>query len=204
MEEKSQAFVDAATQIIPVLVLALLADPVNRRTRPGHSGLILSALLAGVLGEFVALLGVALGTDAGANKFIGACMAVLAVAILYPHATAHFGNLRRLVPPKLRLLLGGVPYPVLSLTFLVTSGGELERWLLIVAWTFFVITFVADVLRIRHDWRALNNTEAGTSADQGGAREVGPGFNEHTDDPSLTAAKTSTFGTSGPKQSGEE
>lgn len=87
MEEKSQAFVDAAAQIIPVLVLALLADPVNRRTRPGHSGLILSALLAGVLGEFVALLGVVLGTDAGANKFIGACMAVLAVAILYPHAT---------------------------------------------------------------------------------------------------------------------
>ncbi|MBC9822844.1 hypothetical protein [Terrabacter sp. MAHUQ-38] len=122
-----EAFAEAAAQIIPVLVLALLADPVNRGAHIGQSGLILVALFAGVTGEVVALTGVVSGTDRDANALISVSMWVLAVAILAPHVSLHFRNAVSRVPVKIRILGRAVYAPLFGAIYLVAGWSVLPR-----------------------------------------------------------------------------
>ena len=86
-----QDFVVLTAQIIPVLILALVADPVARKKKRGNSSImLLVALTAGVIGEAVALVSIYVGGEDWGIQVIGICLTVLAFAILRPHALVYW------------------------------------------------------------------------------------------------------------------
>lgn len=165
----SQAFVEAAAQIIPVLVLALLADPVNRKARVGQSGLVLVALMAGIVGEVVALTALTTGTDRNANGLVALTMWVLAAAIMVPHVSAHSNNLVSRVPLSVRIISRAISVPALGGMYLAMSWRVLPLWgALILALG--VLGWAVDnyfVARTRwQELRARGSDNADTSASQ--------------------------------------
>ena len=89
-----QDFVVTTAQIIPVLILALVADPVARKKKRGNSSImLLVALTAGVIGEAVALVSIYVGGEDWGIQVIGICLTVLAFAILRPHALVYWTRL---------------------------------------------------------------------------------------------------------------
>jgi hypothetical protein len=163
MAERQQAFVEATAQIIPVLVLALLADPAGRTARAGHSGLILFALIAGLFGESIALLAVAIGTDKATNWLIVISMLVLSLAIIAPHATQHWGNVVKNVPRRWRYVMQQVFYYVSGTPFILLQISNLPGWAETVMWICFAVTVL---LTIRYDlrkFRTIKSAEAQTA-----------------------------------------
>lgn len=86
-----QKFAELSAQTIPVLILALLADPTGRKNA-GRAGLLLFALVAGVAGEVVALLSVRSGSAAWGDVIIGSAMAIMTFAILKPHFIQYYAT----------------------------------------------------------------------------------------------------------------
>lgn len=155
MTGNPQAFVEASAQIIPVLVLALLADPVNRTARVGQSGLILLALGAGIIGEGLALTAVVLGTDANINVIIVSSMIVLGTAILIPHVAIHFPNATSRIPMRVRIVLRSVLPPLVAALYLMVAWGALPLALSLFVALGVVGWAVDSFFEGRKRWRAM-------------------------------------------------
>lgn len=104
------------------------ADPVNRKARVGQSRPILVALMAGIVGEVVALTALTTGTDRNANGLVAMTMWVLAAAILVPHVSAHFNNLVSRVPLSVRIIARAISVPALGGVYLAVSWRVLPVW----------------------------------------------------------------------------
>ncbi|WP_460964714.1 hypothetical protein [Pedococcus soli] len=102
MKGNQQEYMNAAAQIIPVLVLALLAD---RRRDPARTYVVLIALLAGVVGEVTALYAIGMGTNGRANFVVSVAMAFLGAAILMPHLPTYAKNALYSIPPLWRFII---------------------------------------------------------------------------------------------------
>lgn len=120
MQGNQQAFMEAASQIIPVLVLALLAD---RRNEPGRSPIVLIALLAGVAGEFMALRAVGSGTDNIANIIVSVAMGTLGLAILLPYLPDYVKDTIQFIPPIWRYGLARIGEIIFIPLFMVANFG---------------------------------------------------------------------------------
>jgi hypothetical protein len=129
--QDAQAFASIAAQVIPVFLLAIVADPVHRRSESSTaeekksiyaSGYIGFAFVAAYIGEGVALNGVAQGLGDGDMETISISMGIMALLFALPHfvaslvGSAHsFDRLWLLV---LRLIL-----PLIAFAGLMYSAG---------------------------------------------------------------------------------
>jgi hypothetical protein len=160
MAGNPQTFVEAAAQIIPVLVLAMVADPVNRERRVGQSGLILLALIAGVSGEVLALLAVDVGTEHWVNVAVSWSLAILAFAIIWPHGTAHWKRFLSPLPPRWRVAIRGGLFAVYIWGYALYLGLNLfppgGRLFLVVTWA---IGMGVAVWRLVAGFRGLKKVE---------------------------------------------
>jgi len=139
------AYVEAASQIIPVLALALLAD---RRRQPAYTYVVLIALLAGVVGEVAALYAIGIGTNGKLNIIVSAAMSTLGAAILAPHLPTYVINAIYGIPPLWRFVMARV-FEV----YILLPGLVLSTW----GWSFWpvTITAVATIYPSYTAWRAI-------------------------------------------------
>jgi hypothetical protein len=173
-----QAFVQAAAQIIPVLVLALLVDPFTRNAqgkgRTSSSRGVLAGLGAGIIGEAVALAAVALGTTFIANVFIVVCMGVITYVILRPHFNEHFGTVIETVPEVVRQSTEGIAIGLMISglgVFLVTTT-EGPLWLIALMGGTLIVTGLSAIFFTLRGARALRTSEV--LAEEDAAPSPGP------------------------------
>lgn len=85
--EQQLRFLEAAVQIIPVLILALIADPSGRdSSKEGNATLVFVALIMGLLGEAFGLSALmADAPDRWGVQLVYFALLVLALAIVWPH-----------------------------------------------------------------------------------------------------------------------
>lgn len=108
MAGDQQSYMAAAAQIVPVLVLALLADPTQKRDKAGRSTVVLAALGAGVVGEGFALGAIGQGTTPTANLVVTSSMVFISFAIILPHAKLHTATLTGRIPPFWRYAINRI------------------------------------------------------------------------------------------------
>lgn len=135
-----------AAQIIPVMILALLADPLTKDDRPTgrtvNSVHILVALVAGLIGETAALREMVSGTTSGASVLIATCMFVIAYVILRPHIWQHFGAVFMSIPRKVRYALEPLAMGVFASYAALGGLGVKSAGFRIMAWTFVVVSIL--------------------------------------------------------------
>jgi hypothetical protein len=145
---------EAAAQIIPVLVLALLADRRNKNRSP----LIFFALIAGVIGEVVALRAIGSGTSGRANLTVSVAMGVLGFAILIPHLPDYITTNIRRIPPLWRFIIARIfeVFVLLPSLFSITWGWT--RWTIIMCGALVLyLTFTAwGAIVQRKEWLEAN------------------------------------------------
>jgi hypothetical protein len=156
-------FFDAVSQVIPVLIVALVADAGRFGRRAGSSGSFILAIMLGVVGESTALAAIQRGHGNALMQWtVWLSMAWMAVILIWPHLNEQGQVVRSAyvrVPPPFRYLSGQIGFVALAAPITVYWGASLPvgvrylLWLLVAAVAVFVVgrafLVVRDPSRLR-------------------------------------------------------
>jgi hypothetical protein len=163
-------FYDAVSQVIPVLVVALVADAGRFGRRVGSSGSFILAIMLGIVGESTALAAIQRGHGNALMLWtVWLSMAWMAVILIWPHLNEQGRVVRSAyvrVPPPYRFLAGQAGFVALAAPITVYWGATLPvgvrylLWLLVAAGVAFVLgrafLVVRDPSRLTDDEKAAD------------------------------------------------
>ncbi len=146
-------FYDAVSQVIPVLVVALVADAGRFGRRASSSGSFILAIMLGIVGESTALAAIQRGHGNALMLWtVWLSMAWMAVILIWPHLNEQGQVVRSAyarVPPRLRYFAGQAGFVALAAPITVYWGASLPVGVRILLW---LVVAVAVGVAL---WRAL-------------------------------------------------
>ena len=150
-------FYDAVSQVIPVLVVALVADAGRFGRRVGSSGSFILAIMLGIVGESTALAAIQRGHGNALMLWtVWLSMAWMAAILIWPHLNEQGQVVRSAyvrVPPRYRYVAGHVGFVALAAPITVYWGASLPvgvryvLWLLVAAGVSVVVARAYLVVR---------------------------------------------------------
>ena len=150
-------FYDAVSQVIPVLVVALVADAGRFGRKVGSSGSFILAIMLGIVGESTALAAIQRGQGNALMQWtVWLSMAWMAAILIWPHLNEQGRVVRSAyvrIPPPYRFLAAQVGFAALAAPITVYWGASLPvgprylLWLLVAAGVAFVVGRALLVVR---------------------------------------------------------
>ena len=142
-------FYATVAQVIPVLVVALVADAGRFGRKAGSSGSLIMAIMLGIVGESTALAAIQRGHGNGLMLWtVWLSMAWMALILIWPHLNEQGQVVRSAyvrVPPPVRYLAGQAGFVALAAPITVYWGASLPVGVRYVLW-FLVAAVGAFVL----------------------------------------------------------
>jgi hypothetical protein len=144
-------FYDAVSQVIPVLVVALVADAGRFGRKVGSSGSFILAIMLGIVGESTALAAIQRGHGNALMLWtVWLSMAWMAAILIWPHVNEQGRVVRSAylrVPPNYRYLAGQVGFAALAAPVTFYWGASLPVAIRFVLWFFAALALAAFLTR---------------------------------------------------------